>query len=180
MKKMSAIILAGVMILTGQQFVQASDDYGEGYRSKFYGTVEKIPQDYIGTWIVNGRAVEVTTSTKIEEEYGRATLGSYVEIKGRNDGQIFYARELEIKRGRDNSASDSSYSRPDREEFHGTIEARPQGMLGTWKIDGRDIYVNERTRIEQEKGRADIGAKVKAKGYYQGQTFVARKLEVKR
>ena len=180
MNKITIIILTGILIFTGQQQVKASDDHADGYRSKFYGTVEKMPADFTGIWIVNGRQVEVTPKTKIEQEYGRAVVGSYVEIEGRNDGQIFHAYELEVKRGVD-SKGDHSYSlASDTKEFYGTITSKPQGNLGTWVIDGREIFVDERTRIEEEYGRAEVGKKVEVKGYYHQQTFVASELEVKR
>jgi hypothetical protein len=180
MKKITVIILAGILMLAGQQLVRASDDHSEGYRSKFYGTVEEMPTGYTGTWIVNGRQVEVTPQTKIEQEYGRAAVGSYVEIKGRSDGQLFTAYELEVKQGRDDSDSRSHYEHSGNEEFYGTITTMPQGLLGTWVIDGREVYVNERTRIDEEDGPAQAGARVEVKGSYQKDTFVARKIEVKR
>jgi len=182
MKKITAVILAGVLILTGQQLVQASDDhYSEGYRSKFYGTVEEMPEGYIGTWIVNGRQVEVGPRTEIEQEYGRAAVGAYVEIKGRNDGQRFTAYELEVKRGGEVSGSREYqyHETSDRQEIYGTITARPKGLLGTWLIDEREVYVNERTRIDEEDGPANVGVRVEVKGNYQQNTFIVRELEVK-
>jgi hypothetical protein len=180
MKKLTAIILAGIMMLAGQALVVASDDKSEGYRSKFYGTVEEMPEGYTGTWIVNGRQVEVTSRTKIEQEYGKAAVGSYVEIKGRSDGQTFTAYELEVKKGRGDSESRSHYEHSESDEFYGTITTMPHGMLGTWVIDAREVYVNERTRIEEEDGPAKVGARVEVKGSYQKETFIARKIEVKR
>jgi len=180
MKKITILLLAGILILTGQQMVKASDDHADGYRSKLYGTVEKMPADFTGTWIINGRSVEVTPRTKIEQEYGRAMVGSYVEIKGRNDGQIFHAYELEVKRGGERNGDYSSSHDSDKNEFYGTVTSKPQGNLGTWVIDGREVFVDERTRIEEEHGRAEVGQRVEVKGHYQQQTFVARKLEVKR
>jgi len=109
MKKMITIMLAAVLVMSGQQLVKASSDNDDGYRSKFYGTVEKMPTDHVGTWIINGRQVEVTNNTKIEQEYGKVLVGSYVEIKGRSDGKTFHAYELEVKRG-DKYKKDSSYN----------------------------------------------------------------------
>lgn len=183
MKKTALILLAGILILTGQQIVSASDNHSDGYRSKFYGTVEEMPPSgHVGTWIINGRQVEVTSRTEIEQEYGRADVGSYVEIKGRTDGQVFHAYELEVKREGNNKGNYSSShdSNSEKNEFYGTIVAKPQGKLGTWIVDGREVFVDERTRIEEEYGPAEVGKRVEVKGYYQQQTFVARKLEVKR
>lgn len=180
MKKATAIMLTAIMVFSGSQLVLASDDYTEGYQSKLYGTVEEMPDGYMGTWIVNGRQVEVTPRTEIKQEYGQATVGSYVEIKGKNDGQVFHAYELEVKRGIGSSNSPSYSERAENGEFYGTISSKPQGMLGTWIIDGREVYVNELTRIEEEYGRAEIGARVEVKGHFMKGTFVAREFEVKR
>lgn len=78
-------------------------DNPQGYpisESKFYGTVENLPQGNIGTWIVNGRAITVTRDTRIKEKYGTATAGSFVEIKGNNTGTTFIAYKVEVKRSR--------------------------------------------------------------------------------
>lgn len=180
MKKTALVMLTGILILTVQQMVHASDDHSDGYSSKFYGTVEEMPSGYIGTWIVNGRQVEVTQRTKIEQEYGPAAVGSYVEIKGNSDGQVFTAYELEVKQGRYDSGAGTHYEHSGTDEFYGTITSMPQGRLGTWIVDGREIYVNERTRIDEEDGPAKTGARVEVKGSFQKDTFVARKIEVKR
>ena len=68
--------------------------------SKFYGTVQKIPSNGIGTWKVNNREIIVTTATRIEEEYGKAESGSYVEVIGRNSDKGFTAHEIEVKRAK--------------------------------------------------------------------------------
>ena len=180
MKKMVAVALAGLLVLIGQGRLLASGESSEGYRGKFYGTVEQMPSNRIGTWIVDGRTVEVTPQTRIEEEYGRAGVGSYVEIKGYTDGKVFRAQEMEVKRAGSGKGDDSYRNGTSYEEFYGTITAKPPGGIGTWKIDGREVLVDERTRIEEEYGRAEVGARVEVKGSYQQQVFVVRKLEVKR
>mgnify|MGYP001551301048 CR=1 FL=1 len=75
------------------------DEYSSG--SEFYGTVESLPERGIeGTWIISGRKVLVTRSTRIEEEYGRLAVGSSVEVKGSYAGDTFVASKIEIKRSR--------------------------------------------------------------------------------
>jgi hypothetical protein len=68
--------------------------------SKFYGTVEKIPADRIGSWTVNGREIKVTGATRIKEEYGSAVSGAYVEVEGSNTGKVFTADKIEVKRSK--------------------------------------------------------------------------------
>lgn len=122
MKKTTTMILIMLMLGIVQTAVFASDD--RGYRSKFYGTVEALPAGMTGTWTVNGRSVEVTPQTKIEQEHGRIAVGTYVEIKGRSDGRTFTARSVEVKRGAPDSGHHGDDSRrhvAGKDEFHYSI-----------------------------------------------------------
>jgi hypothetical protein len=76
-----------------------SEKHREIYESKFYGEVEKIPEDFFGEWIISERTILVTKDTFIEEEYGRATVGAYVEVEGTNQGKTIKAYKIEVKRG---------------------------------------------------------------------------------
>ncbi len=180
MKYISVILLLAMVILSTGTAVFASDDHRDGYRSKFYGKVELLPGGLLGTWVVNGRSVEVDQQTRIEEEYGRAAVGAYVKIEGRSDGQIFHATELEVKQGATGSIDDNSGKHPSEDnKFYGTITTIPQGKLGVWVIDDREVFVDEGTRIESKKGRLIIGATVKVKGHFRKGLFYARKIEAK-
>ncbi len=108
MKKTASMIMIALMIVGVQATVFASDD-NNGYRSKFYGTIEELPAGSSGRWVVNGRPVEVTPQTRIEQEHGQIAVGTYVEINGRSDGRTFTAHKVEVKR----RASDSSQDRDD-------------------------------------------------------------------
>lgn len=189
MKKYATLIMAGLILSCILGLAGASDDERRDDRKKFYGTVEMIPKGRYGTWIVNGQPVLVTPQTKIEEEYGRAELGSNVEIEGRIDGPTFRAYELEVTRGsdREDYADDDRNREDDRSsgytsgenEFYGTIKSIPQGGLGTWVVDNREIFVSKKTRIENEYGPARVGTRVEVKGIYQNGTFHAHKIETK-
>ncbi len=74
-------------------------EHGE-YESKIYGIIEKVPQDLVGIWVVNGREVAVTKTTKIKEKHGRAEAGAYVEVEGNTTGKTFTAYEVEVKRSK--------------------------------------------------------------------------------
>ena len=110
MKKIISFLLAGTMVLVGLQMAIASDDHYEKNRSEIYGTVDQMPKELIGIWIINGRTVEVTSRTQIEQEYGKIKVGSLVEVEGRTDGNVFHATELEGKH--------PSYGEKDRYTFH--------------------------------------------------------------
>jgi len=106
-----ALVMAGIGVafaLTSGQAVSSSYKDGETHErhessrneSKFYGTVEKLPADRIGIWMVHGREILVTKDTRIKEEYGKAAVGSYVEVEGNNSGKNFSAYKIEVKRAR--------------------------------------------------------------------------------
>ncbi|SHJ30157.1 hypothetical protein SAMN02745165_02037 [Malonomonas rubra DSM 5091] len=155
---------------------------GYGYKSgeqKIYGVVEQIPQDGYGHWIIDGHPVLVTERTKIENEYGRIAVGSYVEVEGVVDNQGFRAYEIEGKakndskrneygnkyrqtRGSDREEYGSNYA--EGNEFYGVVEQIPTGGLGTWRISGREVFVDRSTRIKSEHGPITVGAKVEVSG----------------
>ncbi len=66
---------------------------------KFYGTVQSMPAGLYGTWVVDGRVVNVSPSTVIRQKYGPIGVGSRVEVKGyqQADGSV-NATQVEGKR----------------------------------------------------------------------------------
>lgn len=48
---------------------------------EFYGTVESRPTENAGIWVVSGQQLEVTASTKIDNDNGPAVVGSCVEVE---------------------------------------------------------------------------------------------------
>lgn len=177
MKYLSVTFLLVLTLLVTGIVVFASNDHKTGYQSKFYGIIEQLPAGLQGTWIVNGRQVEIGPRTEIEEEYGQVAVGAYVEIEGSSNGQIFYATEIEVKQGVSGHAKDNSGKHPNK--FYGTIKTIPQGKLGPWMIDDREVIVDEYTRIENKYDRLKVGAQVEVKGLYRKGAFYARKIEVK-
>jgi len=94
-------VTAGPALSSGREGAESYEHRGEGRsESKFYGTVQKIPQDRVGTWIVDGREISVSKDTRIKEEYGAAVEGAYVEVEGDNTGKTFTARKIEVKRAK--------------------------------------------------------------------------------
>jgi hypothetical protein len=121
--------------------------------------IEALPDGgLIGTWVVGGRRVHVGEATLINQEAGPARVGSLVEVHGvvRDDATIV-ATEIEVK-VRDDEA--------ERVEFRGVIESLPSGGLtGVWLVSGQRVHVSESTRINQEQGRAVVGAFVEVHGF---------------
>ncbi len=48
---------------------------------EFYGTIENRPTENPGIWVVSGQQVEVTDSTKIDNDHGPLVVGSCVEVE---------------------------------------------------------------------------------------------------
>ncbi len=99
--KTLSMILVFCMVLALSAGNALSSDHKEHHASsaKFYGTVEAMPKDgFEGKWIIDGREIIVTKDTFIEEKYGKAAPGVYVEVKGNRSGNTIIAYEIEIKR----------------------------------------------------------------------------------
>ncbi|MCI5138628.1 MAG: hypothetical protein D3922_09510 [Candidatus Electrothrix sp. AR1] len=151
----------------------------ERYReeTKLYGVIEKMPESGLnGTWIINGKTVQVTDTTRIKEKYGRAAVGRYVEAEGVRNGDSFTAYEIEVERSREDRTDD----RRSNTKFYGTVEALPQaGLNGVWKINDREVVVTRNTRIKEEYGKLKIGSSVEVEGRLVDNTFTASEIEVK-
>lgn len=174
------LTMVGLLLLTAGPSMASEDEWyehGRGYRgssAKFYGVIESMPQGgYEGIWIVDGRKVLVTKQTFIEEEYGRATTGAYIEVKGYYEGDIFRAYKIEVKRA-------GNYKQSYFSKFYGVIEWMPKDSKeGVWIISGKAVKVGNRTRIKEEYGRLSIGATVEVKGNPSTDLFIASEIEVK-
>lgn len=141
-----------------------SGDDGTGDDSSqptFKGTIEVLPPTtaFIGDWRVGGRTIHVTTSTRIETEFGPVAVGAFVEVHGalQADGTMDAAK-IEVK---SNTAGDDG-----RDELKGMIESLPSGpgQIGDWQVSGRTVHVTAATIIDQEHGGAVVGASVEVKG----------------
>ena len=134
-------------------------------QAKFSGIVEKLPSTAgrIGDWTVSGRIVHVTAATQIKQERGEVAVGSLVDVEGtrQNDGSI-NAAKIEVKLNPNNL--------PAAVRFKGTIESLPgsTGQIGVWKVSGRAVNVDNRTRIVPNVAAAKVGATVEISGTRQG------------
>ena len=154
---------------------------GERYEAyKFYGTIEAMPPAGIaGIWRISGRDVVVNQNTFIKQEYGRVGVGARVEVKG--SGNPLMAYEIEVKGGAVLPGNPMNPPLPAMAgaNFAGTVEGLPPvGFMGTWRVAGRDVIVNQNTRIKQENGLISVGADVEVKGG--GTPFIAYEIESKK
>ena len=65
------------------------------------------------------------------------------------------------------------------QKHRGVIVERPKDRIGIWNITGERVAVTKDTTIDEEQGKAEVGAFVEATGKQQGNIFWAYKIEVK-
>lgn len=142
---------------------------------KFKGTIQSFPNagGFVGDWVIGGRTIHASTRTQIKTEDGPVAIGAFAEVEGAQlaDGSI-NAREIDIK---SNVGGDDG-----RHELKGVIESVPAGLIGDWRVSGRTVRVSASTFVDQEHGRAAVGAFVEVKGAMQADGSInATKIEVK-
>jgi len=106
MKLIIITLLVFLMFFTLFEGISPARDDSRGGRrhedshsGELYGVVESMPdKDLNGTWIVNGQKIVVTRETVINQEHGRISVGSYVEVKGPRSGDVINAQWIELKR----------------------------------------------------------------------------------
>jgi uncharacterized protein (TIGR03437 family) len=141
--------------------IEVKPDFGAGIPIKFLGKVEMLPSTTgrIGQWVISGRKVNVTANTQLKTERGDFMVGSLVDVEGiaQLDGTI-NATKIE-NRGNVDNPQITVY-------FRGTIETLPNDpkFLGNWKVSGRTVIVNDKTVINEEKGKVAVGAFVEVTG----------------
>lgn len=133
-----------------------ADDDNE---AKLKGVIQKLPNTpgFVGDWIVSGKTVHVTSSTRIDQEHGAVRVGATVKVEGtqRTDGSID-AKEIEVLEA----------DQENEVEFTGVIQSLPNtpGFIGDWVVSGRIVHVTSSTRIDQEDGTVKVGVTVKVEG----------------
>lgn len=131
-------------------------------------------EGFIGEWVVARVKVNVTASTKINQERGKVAVGALVEIKGTRQGEgVLNATEIEVKLNPGDGVPI---------KFTGKIEELPSTpvRVGDWKVSGKIIHVTSATKIDQEKGQIAVGAIVEIEGLAQNDGSInAFEIEVK-
>jgi hypothetical protein len=52
-----------------------------GAQQEYTGTLESRPEGAAGTWVIGGRKIQATETTKLEDEYGPITVGGCVVVE---------------------------------------------------------------------------------------------------
>ncbi|MFZ4983936.1 MAG: DUF5666 domain-containing protein [Blastocatellia bacterium] len=137
--------------------------------TRFYGTIETLPggSTLVGTWVVSGRQVTVSSRTRIVREQGAPTVGAYVQVEGsqRTDGGVD-ATMIQVERDKDAPAGTIGFI-----NFYGSVATLPTAVEGKfpgeWTIgqNGRKVNVDTLTKIDTRRGEIKVGAFVEVKGY---------------
>ncbi len=172
--------IAGTLNTDGSvnaQKIEVKENNAPGF-VRFAGRVTMLPntQDLLGDWKVGEKVVHVSANTRIDQDKGKVSVGSLVEVKGtlRSDGSVD-ATEIEVKHVNNDTAN---YIR-----FFGTITALPanEKLIGDWTVGGKTVHVVERTRIRTEHGAPRVGAFVEVEGNQRADnTIDAYVIEVER
>ena len=114
---------------------------------KIYGPIESRPEGKEGTWVIAGRTFTVTDTTKLDEGEGPLAVGTcaQVELEG------IVVKEIE-------SEESAKCRQFEPAKIYGSIESRPEGAVGTWKIGGHSYEVNRTTKLEEDDGPLVVGA----------------------
>ena len=118
----------------------------------FNGTVEKLPGTGLwGEWVVGGKTVKVTPATRINQQKGLVKVGAEVNVVGHQaDGKIMAMQITVLK-------SDAPGGR--LVVFVGRIETLPaSGVVGAWKIGGREVTVTSQTTLLPKDFTPKVGA----------------------
>ncbi|RME86227.1 MAG: hypothetical protein D6775_00725, partial [Caldilineae bacterium] len=146
--------------------------FADGNEWEIKGTVQSMPGNgLVGTWVIDGQTIQTNAATRFKQEHGALRVGAFVEAKGYYNGGTRIATKIETK-GNDNG---DGY----RQEWklYGYVDSMPAGMIGQWVINGQAVQADAYTRFEQQHGPLQVGAYVKAEGYYNGSTRIATKIE---
>lgn len=156
-------------IVTASKIAVRDDNLPDAIR--FSGIVASLPPSngivpgFIGDWKVGERTVHVTVQTKVDESKAKVTVGALVEVVGtQRDDRSIDATTITVK---DNvPGGPASYVR-----FFGTLTKLPDasiqvgnGRAGDWIVGGKIVHVEPKTRINEEHGRAVVGAYLEVEG----------------
>ena len=136
---------------------------GPGMSGEFTGAIQAMPGgSLLGQWTIAARTVQVVSTTILDQELGGFAVGATVEVHGTVDaGGIVAASRIEVKAGGTSTPVPGGSSL----EVMGPIEALPaSGLLGTWRVGGRNIIVAASTVLDNEHGTFELGATVEAHG----------------
>lgn len=77
-----------------------SDSAREDLEFKLYGNIKSFSLKYPSAWIIKDKKILVTKDTRFDEEHGKISTNSYVEVKGYYKNQTFVATKIEVRKNK--------------------------------------------------------------------------------
>ena len=92
------LVFLFAVVAVGSEEEEVFEDF-ENYNAKYYGVIKSMPKGgKIGVWTVEDKKIFVTRKTEIDEKFGKAEAGAYVEVEGDYIDETFIAYEIEVRR----------------------------------------------------------------------------------
>lgn len=145
----------GIVLAAPQDTTNNDDDLS------FRGTLESMPADRLGTWVVSGESFTAEASTEFDTEDGDFVLGGCVEVDYVWRDGIRLATEIDTKT--DENDCDGDDDDNNATQTYGHVDSFPTDLVGTWVIDGVSYTATNQTQFEQEDGAFGAGVCVEVK-----------------
>ena len=118
----------------------------------FNSAVEKLPDTGLwGDWVVADKTVKVMPATRINQQKGLVMIGAEVNVIGTQMDSKITAMQITVLH------SDAAGGRP--VVFVGRIQTLPaSGVVGAWKIGGREVTVTSQTILLPKDVTPKVGA----------------------
>ena len=107
MKKVIYSAILGVSVIYSANAL-SKDVKNKQNEIKIEGIIQSLPANFIGSWTVNNKAVEVDKTTKIEGKKADFKKGTAVELEGYYLNKKFIVKELEIKGHEENDDKENN------------------------------------------------------------------------
>ncbi len=172
-----SVAASSIEVRSGQGGCRGRGNDDDSSEVEFRGVVQGLPPGGgAGLWLVSGRGVQVTASTKIEPRGNLPQVFDCVDVKGTlGAAQVVLAER--IQRVGEGVCQHPPESR-DEPKLVGTVQALPaSGLIGNWRVGTQDVRVSADTRIEMERGVIQVGSCVTVRGVLQGSVLAARRIE---
>ncbi|MCE5309526.1 MAG: DUF5666 domain-containing protein [Acidobacteriales bacterium] len=143
---------------------------------EFRGLIQNSVQQASNTNLtVGGRTVQVSPTTVVLPHGAQLAVGTCIAVQGSLNGDVVAASRIQQLGAGACHAGPGSGDGP---RLVGLVETIPNGQLGDWKVAGQTVRVTADTRLETERGAAQVGSCVEVRGQWQAGVILASWLEV--
>lgn len=173
MKKIVTTTLVLLIGLSGTAFSKEKNNNKEINEAKVYGSIQNMPKNFTGVWVVNKKNIEVNNQTKFEGNKSNYKKGIGVKIEAKLLGNKFVAEEIETYN------TNSIIKEKTEIDLYGSVESMPKNFTGVWVVNKKNIEVNDKTKFEGNKSDYKQGIDVKIETELVGNKYIAEEIEIK-